>query len=112
MKFEEAIFYFKQGLTIKREKWASYDVFYIHEKEITKYALSKEDYLAEDWIIVPKIEESGKTFEQVFEEFKQGKKIRRLGWDYNVSISIKNCSHVGKYFHFEDLIKTDWEVIE
>jgi len=114
MKFEEAIYYFKQGATIKRHKWPSYDVFYINEKEVNKYALSKEDYLADDWIIVDRIEQPGKSFSEVFEDFEKGKKIRRKVWPKNVGISMKMMITKDDYLmaYMKDLLEKDWEVIE
>jgi hypothetical protein len=109
MKFQEAIYYFKLGSTIKRKKWPSYDVFYINEKEVTKYALSKEDYLAEDWEIVHKIEEPGKTFPEVFEAFKEWKKIKRKNWRLCDSLS---CNLNICVASVDDLLETDWEIIE
>jgi len=111
MKFEEAIYYFKQGSTIKRHKWPSYDVFYINEKEVTKYALSKEDYLADDWEIVPKIEKPGKTFLEVFEAFKEGKKIRRRYWDECMFFH-RDGNPYDIELDEDDLLGTDWEICE
>ena len=59
------------------------------------------------------LEKPGKSFDQVLEAFKEGKKIRRKEWNVG-SFMVKSGYSVGWSYgmHPSDLIKTDWEVIE
>lgn len=67
-----------------------------------------------------KLEDTGKTFPEVFKALKEGKKIRRKEWieKYNEPLYFVKIKEDYSYRSFnvnvldpEDLLATDWEVI-
>jgi hypothetical protein len=105
MKFEEAM----EAANLELVK----SLFNIQEKGPNNFA--------DDFVQIEKngevIEEPGKTFDQVFEDFKNGKNIRRKVWnkEYNLHKHyqlIKDENYNLKLPIFSsDLIEDDWEVV-
>lgn len=97
MKFEEALIELRKGKRIQRK---CYPYHYLDKNCDTLC-----DILAEDWEVM---KEPGKTFPEVFEAFKEGKKIRRKSWDktaYCFRDPVDALTH-------ENILSTDWEIIE
>lgn len=105
MKFEEALVELRKGKRIKRKCHRNY--IYKSDPVPSNRYIFIMDILndLDDWEVK---EEPGKTFPEVFEAFKEGKNIRRKSWKEG---HICAC-HINKYFINEDLLATDWEVIE
>lgn len=114
MKFEEALLELRKG---KKIECVDFQRYQIHLSELNEISITfppgLSGFSAVEFIIKGEwkvVEERGKTFDQVFESFKEGKKIRRKSWDkyhYMKLHSIESC-----YCDIVDLIENDWEVIE
>lgn len=107
MKFEEALVELRKGKEIRLSIWID------KYKRVNKNgiyqsndSLSMYELMSNDWEIY---EEPGKTFLEVFEAFKEGKKIRRKEWPFKAFIHICN---IQDYAEFRDIFCNDWEVIE
>ncbi len=124
MKFEEALVELKKGNASLRTEWndgSILDIYgggivrIIHPNEKYNYytliPLRFDDIEANDWFLY---EEPGKTFDQVFEAFKKGKSIRRKEWlEYDETKNMHfQISEVYTKLNSQDLLETDWEVIE
>ncbi len=115
MKFEEALVELRKGKKIKRSCFLDY-ISPNHLNPIfikTQESLLLNDIFQDDWMV----EEPGKTFDKVFEDFKSGKKIRRKSWLKTGPISYSTddffiSTYHGFRLYNEDLLATDWEVID
>ncbi len=104
MKFEEALPDVRKGNKIYVKDWGQdwYDMF---NKNIIKISLNQILYC--DWQI---LEEPGKTFPEVFESFKDGKRIRRkIWWEGQAKGMISTKPGT---ISIDDLLATDWEICE
>lgn len=102
MKFEEALVKLREGNRIKRKNWHGMGI----SKDDCADELIIKEILSEDWVV---IEELGKTFDQVFEAFKNGKNLRRKTWPKEYIFSIRlNSANINKL----DLLANDWEILE
>lgn len=104
MKFEEALVELKKWKSIRRKLWINGERIGFMKKS-GNFNVSYEELHADDWEV---LEEPGKTFPEVFEDFKEGKKIKRKHWI--------SCDYLSKDSNIcgtsvEDLLSTDWEVI-
>lgn len=104
MKFEEAFVQYRKGKRIRRNSKEFITILYLKDSCITN-----EDLFAEDWEV---IEEPGKTFDQVFEAFKEGKYIRRKSWINHTILCARWKVSIDEFIHTADLLATDWEIIE
>jgi hypothetical protein len=102
MKFELALTELRKGKTIKL---SSSDYTILNLEENLGYVLHASQLVGDDWEI---IEEPGKTFPEVFEAFKEGKKIRRKSWEKGLSNAKDRTLHIW----VEDILSTDWEIVE
>lgn len=101
MKFEEALQELRKGKPIHRKC----NPFHYY----SLLSLEKDcDMLAEDWEIM---EEPGKTFPEIFEAFKEGKKVRRRYWVSSINY-IEKSDDDNFTLNAKDLLATDWEIIE
>lgn len=103
MKFEEALVELRKGKKIRNKLWGSSFFISLEKRFNTNFDYN---FIHEDW---EAIEKPGKTFDQVFEEFKEGKKIRRISWDedhYMKLHDLESCD-----CNIVDIIENDWEVI-
>lgn len=98
MKFEEALIELKKGKRITIRS-------FVYDPGWKEYTFNFNDIMSFEW----EIYNPGKSFNEVFEEFKQGKKIRRKSWDIFNHISLNTNT---KVIYRDDLIASDWEVIE
>jgi hypothetical protein len=118
MKFEEALVELRKGKKIREiREYGREFIISLDSGNIS--ILSEVRYLDDpykklcarivecDWEV---IEESGKTFPELFEEFKEGKKIRRKSWFSSHYIKLHDTNSVDA--NIVDLIENDWEVIE
>jgi hypothetical protein len=99
MKFEEALVELRKGKNISRFEWGSHKDF---------LDLTIKDILSEDWVLSENwksLQKPGKTFDQVFEDFKLGKRIRRNGWDSSHYVSVNDL-----FLTMESILSNDWEV--
>lgn len=76
-----------------------------NSKETYFVDININDILAEDWVVID--ENPGKSFPEVFEAFKEGKKIIRKQWRVD---SIDKSSDLPLYA--DDILATDWEIVE
>lgn len=104
MKFEEALPLWKKGKMIRLSTWPLFKFLPMIEICDT-FSFSSSCLFSDDWEV---LEEPGKTFPEVFEAFKEGKKIRRKKWGYVV---YSQRDQLDALNHF-DILATDWEVIE
>ena len=104
MKFEEALIYIRQGKKVKLPYWTQNHTEMFNENMI--YATLNE-IIYGLWEIV---EEPGKTFDQVFEAFKEGKSIRRKSWPQEFYISLHRKLH--NLDNIGELLASDWEILE
>ena len=99
MKFEEALKEYRNGKKID-----------VSESNKVKFLEGKIWELQKlfdlDWVV---IEEPGKTFCEVFEDFKKGKKIRRKWWHESSYISKNGGLGI---FSSNDALSNDWEVVD
>ena|ERR1700733_10375833 len=113
MRFEEALVELRKGKNIHCSSGLGI-TFSLSELDELSYTINSsmssftvmEAIIKGNWEIV---EEPGKTFDQVFDAFTNGKKIKRKFWrscDY-ISTTTNICS-LSAY----DLLSKDWEVIE
>jgi hypothetical protein len=114
MRFEEALIELRKGkkiVCVSREGMRLHISDYDELSVITKPNFTSfecmELIVKGEWFIE---EEPGKTFPEVFEAFKEGKKIKRKVWE-------EIYFHIDKDIFFEcitprDLIEDDWEIIE
>lgn len=102
MRFEEALIELRKGKKIRRKFKEFITVLYLKDSYITY-----DDLFAEDWEV---IEEPGKTFPEVFESFKDGKRIRRkIWWEGQAKGMISTKPGT---ISIDDLLATDWEICE
>lgn len=101
MKFEEVLVEFRKGKTIICPAG-----FTICLGKFIGITLCEIDILSEEWKLK---EETGKTFPEVFEAFKDGRKIKRKSWTYQYSFLQKESFGA---LSCEDLLATDWIVME
>lgn len=117
MKFEETVIELRKGKEISGFFAEICGINKISLKEVNNRIKFTEFPMTLSWSELVNIlfygewsvkEEQGKTFDQVFESFKEGKKIRRKSWSKFSSISNTPC-----YLpDVRDLLANDWEVIE
>lgn len=104
MKFEEAIRELRNGNTIRRKSWPVLGCIQPLLLTSSKVTFDYECLHADDWEV---LEEHGKTFPEVFQAFKEGKKIKRKSW-----ISISFIENDVMSIYGEDLLATDWMLVE
>jgi hypothetical protein len=110
MKFEEALIELRKGKRIKRECFP----FSIGKDEPIGTYLFLIDILndLDDWEV---LKEPGKTFPEVFEAFKEGKKIRRKSYKidtHHISLKDTDSETNMTYIKKLELLETDWEIID
>lgn len=103
MKFEEVLIELRKGKIIKRSIWNNH----VLSNNINNMnnMLYVEDLLSDDWEV---LEEPGKTFYEVFQAFKEGKKIKRKCLSANTYLTKNDCYY---NLNAKDLLATDWEII-
>lgn len=109
MKFEEALVELRKGKKIACHSFPD-EIFELTDNGLIFHEIPISFFILGEWGI---LEEPGKTFDQVFKEFEQGKKIRRKIWPKDVGISIKMIITNDDYLmaYMKDLTEKDWEVI-
>jgi hypothetical protein len=106
MKFEEALVELRKGKIIYLR--------HVHKKvELNPDGnfmanFSLDDMFYGEWDIK---EEPGKTFPEVFEAFKEGKRIKRKCWHVEKYIHNIFTSNSTWSLYIDDLLSTDWEII-
>ncbi len=100
MKIKDVLDDFYNGKKIKRKSSRhSYNLIYLDKNS---------DMLAEDWEV---IEEPDKTFQEVFEAFKNGKYIRRKSWE-DYELFHREYLECGvNLIIAEDLLASDWVIL-
>ena len=102
MLFEDALKELRNGKSIRRSIWMKVYKYSLLSDD-DGFLMSKYDLLQEDWEVV---EEPGKTFPEVFEAFKEGKKIKRKAWNRYLQNNMFDT------FHMSDLLANDWIIVE
>lgn len=110
MRFEEALAELRKG---KKIQMSSRDWIIFSLEDEHGYCLGVNDFVNEDW---QTLEEPGKTFPEVFEAFKEGKKIKRKSWTNERYFLHKECEEycecvMGKIDR-DDLMEKDWEILD
>lgn len=112
MKFEEALAELRKG---KKIECIDFPIYEIALSELNKISITFPSgiscFSAIEFIVKGKwkiIEEPGKSFPEVFESFKEGKKIRCKSWPKEDFLDNK----ILNYTRNSCLLETDWEVIE
>lgn len=103
MKFEDALQELRKGKSIQSPS----DIYTLEEiKKDQGIEIDIDDLFSDKWKIY---EEPGKTFPEVFEDFKNYKKVRRKYWPDNYFIEKDERLHeLGQ----QDLLANDWEIID
>ena len=80
-----------------------------NDNKRSPYHISGSDILEDDWQIY---EEKPKTysFPEALEAFKNGKKIKRLAYDW--AFTKKEFFTIEQVFSYEDVTANDWIIIE
>lgn len=99
MKFEEALAELRKGRLISID-----GVEFFHLRQNFSIEFYPHWFDSDRWEV---IEEPGKTFDQVFEAFKEGKTIRRKSNHPSQLWNKQIC-----FLYPDDLLANDWEVIE
>lgn len=105
MQFEEALIELRKGKKIRHSFFEEGKFLDIHN--VLMDNIPGSYILCEQWSIH---EEPGKTFPEVFEAFKEGKKIRRKEWMH--SMYFKRDDRLITDLNHVDLLATDWIVLE
>jgi hypothetical protein len=104
MKFEEALSELRKGKKIRHAAWDP--SFYLSiSEDCLNYFPCTPHLISAYWEV---FEEPGKTFPEVFEAFKEGKKVKRKSWDRILCIENLNLTLVDCH----DLLATDWMICE
>lgn len=106
MKFEEILPYLKDHANVGIKDKIHISLSKYNEVELTQSlgtCLIHSILFSNEW----SLEETGKSFPEVLEAFKEGKKIKRKCWSTYLSIATNET-----YLYRDDLLAKDWEVIK
>lgn len=118
MKFEEALVELRKGKEINIKGFSFIFSLNLDSNKIVQFTNYGQGHstiglitaiVHGEWEIV---EKPGKTFAEVFEDFKEGKIIRRKEWGKGCFICKNTCYKDEPIINLTDLLATDWEVIE
>lgn len=119
MKFEEALVELRKGKEIS-SRGISLKVindligFSDYPYETTPISIINTIFHSQ-WEV---LEKPGKSFDQVLEAFKEGKSIHRKSWKDKIKLNNKGWTDSRTIFtddydlSIEDILATDWEVID
>lgn len=111
MKFEDAMKALGNGETLELDGW----LFNLETiKEDGKMAIPYNYIISDEWIVHVK---PGKTFREVFEAFKDGKKVRRKKWEGCCFLQGSQMNHLHPpkahtTIAVPHLLENDWEICD
>jgi len=113
MKFEEALKELRNGKKISCISLPSLEFSLSPQYELSiKLPNNLSKFSIIDFIIKGEwyvLEEPGKSFPEVFESFKQGKKIKRKCLSIDSYLTKNDCYY---NLNAKDLLATDWIIVE